>query len=106
MDVKLYGTSIVGRDYSFYRTASPAAEPMAKQAAETVVGSYDKLTLRNKTQYPSDANQFARLLAKEAAKEIQTPADNSRVEELRQQVASGTYIPDAEQIAKHMLCYL
>lgn len=104
MNVKLYGTSMVGRDYSFYRTASSVPEPGKQQTAENV-GSYDKLTL-HKTQYPSDTKQFARLLAKEAAKEISvSTANGSRVEELRLQAEAGTYKPDAGQIARRMLCY-
>lgn len=103
MNVKLYGTSMVGRDYSFYRTASSMPEPVRQQTAESA-GSYDKLTL-HKTQYPSDTKQFARLLAKEAAKDLSAPTDNGRVEELRCQAEAGTYIPDAGQIAKRMLCY-
>ena len=104
MNVKLYGTSMVGRDYSFYRTASSMPEPVKQQTAESV-RSYDKLTL-HQTQYPSDTKQFARLLVKEAAKEISTPAaDSTRVEELHRQAEAGTYTPDAGQIAKRMLCY-
>ncbi|MCI9067482.1 MAG: flagellar biosynthesis anti-sigma factor FlgM [Lachnospiraceae bacterium] len=104
MNVKLYGTSMVGRDYSFYRTASSVPEP-AKQQTAGSIGSYDKLTL-HQTQYPSDTKQFARLLAKEAAKDISVPAaDEARVAELRCQAEAGTYRPDAAQIAKRMLCY-
>lgn len=102
MNVKLYGTSMVGRDYSFYRTASSVPEPVKQQTVENT-GSYDQLTLR-KTQYPSDTSQFARLLAKEAAKDVSIPASDARVEELRRQTEAGTYIPDAGQIARHMLC--
>ena len=104
MNVKLYGTSMVGRDYSFYRTASSVTEPVKRQTTESV-GSYDKLTL-HKTQYPSDTKQFARLLAKETAKEVSSPAaDDARVAELRRQAEAGTYTPDAGQIARRMLCY-
>ncbi|MCI8505812.1 MAG: flagellar biosynthesis anti-sigma factor FlgM [Lachnospiraceae bacterium] len=105
MKVNLYGTSMVGRDYSsFYRTASSVPGPVKQQTADSI-GSYDKLTL-HQTQYPSDTKQFARLLAKEAAKDISAPAaDDARVAELRRQAEAGTYIPDAGQIAKHMLCY-
>ncbi len=104
MNVKLYGTSMVGRDYSFYRPASSTPEP-AKQQAQEAAGSYDMLTLRQ-TQYPSDTKQFARLLAQEAAKDVSVPAaDEARVAELRRQTEAGTYMPDAGQIAKRMLCY-
>lgn len=104
MNVKLYGTSMVGRDYSFYRTASSVSEPAKQQRAEST-GSYDKLTL-HQTQYPSDTKQFARLLARETAKDVSVPAaDDARVTELRRQAEAGTYIPDARQIAKRMLCY-
>ncbi|MCI8549991.1 MAG: flagellar biosynthesis anti-sigma factor FlgM [Lachnospiraceae bacterium] len=103
MDVKLYGANMIGRDYSFYRTASSVPEPAKQQTAESA-GSYDKLML-HKAQYPSDTKQFARLLAKEAANDMKTPADNTRVEELRRQVMAGTYTPDAGEIARRMLCY-
>ena len=102
MDVKLYGTRAAGKDYSCYRTAPSAPEPVRRQKAAST-GSYDRLTL-HQTQYPSDPNQFARILAREAAKEVATPVEASRVEELRSQVAAGTYVPDADRIARHMLC--
>ncbi|MCI8465834.1 MAG: flagellar biosynthesis anti-sigma factor FlgM [Lachnospiraceae bacterium] len=104
MNVKLYGTNPVGRDYSFYRTASSIPDPVRQQTVEST-GSYDKLTL-HKTQYPSDTGQFAKLLAKEAAKDVSAPAANeTRIAELSRQIEAGTYIPDAGQIAKRMLCY-
>jgi anti-sigma28 factor (negative regulator of flagellin synthesis) len=102
MDVKLYGTRAAGREYPCYRTAPSAPEPARRQTAE-IAGSYDRLTL-HQTQYPSDTNQFARILAREAAKDVATPVETSRVDELRRQVAAGTYVPDADQIARHMLC--
>ena len=32
MDVKLYGANMIGRDYSFYRTASSVPEPQKAPA--------------------------------------------------------------------------
>lgn len=102
MDVKLYGISVSGRDYPSYRTAPSVSEPVKRPATEST-GSYDKLTLRQ--TYPSDTKQFARILAREAARDISAPVSQARVDELRSQVAEGTYIPDAELIASRILCY-
>ena len=102
MDVKLYGINAAGRKYPSYRTAPSVSEPARRPAAESA-GSYDQLTLRQ--SYPSDSGQFARILAKDAAKDISVPASQARVEELRSQVADGTYVPDAARIASRMLCY-
>ncbi len=104
MDVNFYRTSTAGRGYLGYHAAPSAPEPSKRQAVENS-GSYDQLTLRGRAPYPSDTTQFARILAREAAKEIQAPPDSARVEKLRVQVASGTYVPDADTIARHMLCY-
>ena len=103
MDVKLYGISVKGREYPSYRATPSVSEPARRPAAESA-GSYDQLTLRQ-TAYPSDTKQFARLLAREAKKELSSPVSTSRVEELRSQVSSGTYQPDAAEIARRMLCY-
>ncbi|MCI8565462.1 MAG: flagellar biosynthesis anti-sigma factor FlgM [Lachnospiraceae bacterium] len=102
MDVKFYGINAAGREYPSYRTAPSVSEPARRQTAESA-GSYDQLTLRQ--SYPADAGQFARILAREAAKDISVPASQARVDELRSQVAAGTYQPDAGQIARRMLCY-
>lgn len=101
MDVKLYGTSAVGRDYSCHRTALYTPEQTKRSVAENT-GSYDKLTLHS-TQYPSDTRQFAKILTREVSKEISVPVSNMRIEALRDQVTSGAYVPDAEQIARRML---
>lgn len=101
MDVKLYGTSTVGREYSCCRTALYTPEQTRRPAAEST-GSYDKLTLHS-TQYPSDTRQFAKILTREIAKDIPAPVNNARIEDLRDQVASGTYVADADQIARRML---
>lgn len=103
MGVKLYRTNAAGIDYSYYRTAPSAPEQPRFSATESS-GNYDKLTL-HKTQYPSDAKSFAGLLAHEAAKETSVPASQARVDELRSQVEAGTYQPDANLIARRMLCY-
>ncbi len=103
MEVKLYGTNMAGRDYSSYRTA-PSAPDQSKPNAAGSIGNYDKLTL-HRTQYPTDPKRFARLLAKEAAKEVSRTTNSERVEELRRQVAAGTYVPDADLIARRMLHY-
>ena len=58
MDVKLYGTSSAGRDYSIYRTAPSAPDPVRRPPVGST-GTYDQLTL-HKTQYPADTRQFAR----------------------------------------------
>lgn len=101
MDVKLYGTGAVGRDYPCCRTALSKPDQTKKPTTENV-GSYDKLTLHS-TQYPSDNRQFARILTREVSRSIAAPASSARIEDLRSQVASGTYIPDAEQIAERIL---
>ena len=104
MDVKLYGTSSAGRDYSIYRTAPSAPDPVRRPPVGST-GTYDQLTL-HKTQYPTDTWQFARILAREAARDISSSqADPARIEELRSRVAAGTYTPDARQTARHMLSY-
>ncbi|MCI8513223.1 MAG: flagellar biosynthesis anti-sigma factor FlgM [Lachnospiraceae bacterium] len=101
MDVKLYGTSAVGRDYSCCRTALYTPEQTKRQTAEST-GSYDKLTL-HPAQYPSDTKQFAKILTREAVKDVSAPASKARIDDLRNQVASGTYVPDADLIARRIL---
>jgi len=103
MDVKLYGINAASRDYSRYRTVPSAPDPVKRHAAESM-GSYDRLMLGGKVQYPTDTKQFARMLAKEAAGDIRTSSDTAKVDMLKSQVASGNYKPDASQIAQHMLC--
>lgn len=100
MNIKFYTNHT---DYPDYRSLTPAAAKAAPTTGK-VTGNYDKATF-NKTQPPVDESSFARILAHEAAGRLEQGAGPEKVAGLRQQVVSGTYKPEARNIAEHMLGY-
>lgn len=100
MNIRLYTGS---SDFTDYHSLTPTAD-RPKSTAGKEAGDYDKVIL-NKPQYPADESSFARILAREAAGRMENHVGNERVLKLQQQVEAGTYQPDAQRIAEHMLGY-
>lgn len=101
MNVKLYTR---GTDYSGYHThVIPADKPVS--APEKAAGNYDKVTIRKSQASGSADAGFARVLAKALNDKVEKGTSQSEVLRLQSAVASGFYVPDARQIAEHMLGY-
>lgn len=86
-----------------YRT--PVSTPRKKQAPSSgkAKGNYDTVTIHGPQTNQNTEVSFARTLARTAASQIPEGATPERVQELKSQVAAGTYHPDAQQIANSML---
>ena len=100
MNIKLYAGNA---DYPDYRTLSPAASKPALPA-DKAAGNYDKATF-SRTQALADDTDFAHILAREAAGILKQGASQEKIMELQQQIASGTYKPNARRIAERILGY-
>ena len=96
MNVKLYTR---GAEYPSYRTHVVQADKPVP-APEKAAGNYDKVTIRKPQASGASDAGFARLNDK-----VEKGASQSEVLRLQSAVASGTYQPDARQIAEHMLGY-
>lgn len=100
MNIKLYtGNS----EFSDFRTITSAGI-MQKTSAGRVAGDYDRVSL-NKPVKAGDDTDFARLLARKAAAQLEAGVDNERVHTLKLQVESGSYHPNARRIAERILGY-
>ena len=84
MNIKLYAGNA---DYPDYRTLSAAASKPALPADT------------------ADDTDFAHILAREAAGSLKQGASQEKIMELQQQIASGTYKPNARRIAERILGY-
>ncbi len=105
MNIKLYTSK--NTPYSSYHTLPPVSGRIARLDTDKADGAnrnYDKITL-NRSQTPVEGMSFARMLAREAAAKVEKGASPEHVADLKQQVAAGTYQPDARQIAQRMLGY-
>lgn len=89
---------------NFSNCHSPVCADKVKPAAGKSAGNYDKATFRT-SQETVDASGFARILAREAAGRLENRDNQEKVARLQQQVASGTYVPNARCIAERMLSY-
>jgi len=103
MNIKLY-TSKPATLYPEYRSLSVPTDKTPRQEPGKTNGNYDKLTIKWSLSTADEAS-FARILARETAVKASEGASQERVNALQKQVASGTYKPDARQIAEHMLGY-
>lgn len=90
-------------DFSDYRTVTSSGNS-SKTSVDRESGNYDRISF-NKSPYPEDDTSFARVLAREAAARLEGGVGRERVLEIKQQVDSGTYHPDARRIAEHILGY-
>lgn len=85
-----------------YRTPTPAPRRRAAQSGN-VKGNYDTVTI-NGPRFTQDGEEsFSRILAQKAASQLGQGVGPGRVQELGQQVADGTYQPDAQKIAGRLL---
>ena len=89
-----------------YRT--PVSAPRKKHApassqAKESYGNYDTVTINGPQTNQNTEVSFARALARTAASQIPEGASPERVQELKSQIAAGTYRPNAQQIASSML---
>ena len=101
MNVKLYTR---GAEYPSYRTHVVQADKLVS-APEKAAGNYDKVTIRKPQASGASDAGFARVLARTLNDKVEKGASQSEVLRLQSAVASGTYQPDARQIAEHMLGY-
>lgn len=83
-----------------YRTPIPAQSRRTPVSGKTK-GNYDTVTIHG--AQASQEESFARVLSRSAAAQLGEGAKPERVQELRQQVAAGTYRPDADRIAGRLL---
>ncbi len=100
MNIKLYtGNS----DFSDFR-AITSTGIMQKPSAGKEAGDYDRVSL-NKPLPAGDDADFARLLARKAAAQLEPGVPEERVRNLKLQVETGTYQPDPRRIAERILGY-
>lgn len=100
MNIKIYTNNTEPPNYH-----SPAsATDRAKPAVGTSAGDYDKATF-NKPSEPIDGSIFARLVAHETAGRLERNDNQEKIERLKQQVATGSYQPNAKKIAERILGY-
>ena len=88
----------VGRSKIYY---PPAAE--RENHTQTIPGDsgkYDSITLSTSVD---DSSRFYKDLVGRLTQEVRTATTTGDIRQLRQQVASGTYQPDASAIAARML---
>lgn len=90
-------------DYPGYRS-QPFQADRTKSCASGAAADYDKFTT-NKPQFPADEASFAQILTKEVTSRLKSGVSPEKVNRIKQQVASGTYTPNARRIAEHMLGY-
>ena len=77
----------------------PAGAGRAKGAAVAENGSFDQITLSG----GQAAGPAFRDLAASLSQQVRTYNTTGKIQELRNQVASGTYRPDARETAARML---
>lgn len=85
-----------------YRTPVPAQGKRTAQP-EKAKGNYDTVTIHKSHSAQESEDGFARILARRAASQMKTEAAPERVQELKNQVAAGTYQPDTGKIAGRLL---
>lgn len=85
-----------------YRTPVSAPRRRAAQS-EKAKANYDTVTINGPRISQDEDGSFARILAQRAASQLTRGASPERVRELKQQVANGTYQPDAQKIAGRLL---
>lgn len=85
-----------------YRTPVPAQGKRAVQPEKTR-GNYDTVTIHKAYSAQENEEGFARVLARRAASQMNAGAAPERVQELKAQVAAGTYQPDSAKIAGRLL---
>lgn len=88
--------SSVGRSQLYYPTTQ--REPVASPAQSE--GNFDSITL---STHSSGESKFHRELVGRISQEIRTATTTSDIRQLRQEVASGQYKPNASAIAARML---
>lgn len=81
------------------RAAASALPPGAQEAPKT--GKYDTVTVGTKT--PPPESTFFELLTSRISMEVRRTAPPEKLELLTQQVADGSYQPDADRIADAIL---
>lgn len=100
MDIRFYTAS---SPYIEHRSPAPAAD-RSRSVTEKASGDYDKATFKQ-TSAPADDSSFASMLTQAVSARVSSGTSSRRIAEIRQQVASGTYTPDARRIAERMLGY-
>lgn len=78
---------------------SPSSARRAKTAAAGVENSFDQITL----SAGQSASPSFRSLAANLSQQVRTYNTTGKIQDLRNQVASGTYRPDARETAARML---
>ena len=86
------------------RISAPIAAPVTARASGTIraketESSFDQITLTT----AQAANPTFRELAAGLSQQVRTFNTTGKIQELRSQVASGTYRPDARETAARML---
>lgn len=85
-----------------YCSPVPAKRTYSPQA-EKAKGDYDTIDIsRGRVNQDSDES-FAQILARRAASQLKSGASQERVQELKGQIANGTYVPDSQKIAGRLL---
>ena len=82
-------------------TAAPVQSAGAKRARGAAEGRFDQITLSARAG--QEAGPTFRELASSLSQQVRTFNTTGKIQDLRDQVASGTYRPDARETAARIL---
>lgn len=85
------------------KLTKPESRQLVSGSVKKPVKKFDEITISSK-QAP-DETTFARELSRKIMKETSAPTDARKLEEIKDQVQSGTYNIMIDEIAKKMLLY-
>ena len=90
--------SSIGRSQRYYPPVTERDTPSLTVTGDN--GKYDSVTLSSSVD---DTSRFYKEMVGRLSQEVRTTTTTGDIRVLRQQVASGTYKPDASSIAARML---
>lgn len=85
-----------------YRSPVPAQRTYTPQA-EKGKADYDTIDISRSRVNPDSDESFAQILARRAASQLKSGATQERIQELKSQIANGSYVPDSQKIAGRLL---
>lgn len=85
-----------------YHSPVPAKRSYSPQAGKAKA-DYDTIDISRPRVNQGSDESFAQILARRVSSQMKSSVSQERVQELKQQVADGTYIPDSQKIAGRLL---
>lgn len=85
-----------------YHSPVPAKRPYSPQTGKAKA-DYDTIDISRPRVNQDSDESFAQILARRVSSQMKSGVSQERVQELKQQVADGTYMPDSQKIAGRLL---